>query len=208
MDISKQPRLTFNRKMLLAIKHGIRNVTKYLGRSFVIILTVGIGVALATAIIAAANGSNEQVRLLLHEKSLPAQINLDQIHDTLNQARDALTYMAYAFSGIFVGVVTWVSMEKRCYAIGTARIKGLNVYDLLIEYLVEAIILCTLGGLAGIGLGYELCQLIPHQFTLLPMHFRWEDVQRVFPQVSSFSFLIASLITIIFALRPNPNRPR
>ena len=193
-----------SRRVVLATKHGTRDVFRHFGRSLLIILTVAVGVALAIAIIAAANGCDDKVRNLLAIRLLPPQIDLSTIQGTLDQTRDALTYLAYVFSGMFVGIVTWVSMEKRRYAIGAARAKGLKTTDLITEYMVEAIILCVLGGFTGIGLGYVFCQFIPNTFPLLPMHFKWLDVLHVFPQVSGLSFFITFLITIGLALRPDP----
>jgi hypothetical protein len=186
----------------LALKRGWMDIFRDRSRSCLVVLSVSNGVGLAIAIIAAANGSDEHVRELLQGLKLPPQIDVRQIHETLGQARDALTYLAYAFSAFFVGLVTWISMEDRRYHISASLAKGFDVHELMIEYVLEASILCMVGGLVGIGVGYLLCLLLPSGFSHLPMHFHWNDALHVFPTVSVIAFLITLGITLLLSFRP------
>jgi ABC-type antimicrobial peptide transport system permease subunit len=207
IDLNRSP-ISGKKALTLAMKEGLRDIRMYIGRSFLIVLSVASGVALAIAIIAVANGVDDQVKSLLQLKFLPPQINLKQIQQTLDQAREALTWLALIFSGCFVGMVTWISLEQRRYSVSVKRARGTGMPSIITEFLLEAFILCVLGGLAGWGLGILLCQWIPHRYPLLPIHFRWEDSWYVFPEVALFSWLIASGITFCLALRPKPQPQR
>jgi ABC-type antimicrobial peptide transport system permease subunit len=180
-------------------ERATRNIVEEPLRSLVLSLTVATGVALAITIIAASNGVERKVNDLL-AAPLPAIINLNDIHSVLHQTRDVLAFLAYLFTAALVGIVTGMSVGERRREIGLGIQHGLYVSRIVTSLLIEAGLLCSLGGLVGVGLGNALSTMIQHVIVLLPMHPDGKDVLTVFPIVTGLSFGMTALMTIYAAL--------
>lgn len=78
---------------------------------------------------------------------------------------------AIGFAGGFIGIfsilvggfgvanIMFVSVKERTNIIGIKKALGAKRYIILLEFLIESIILCVLGGIFGLGLVYALIQL-------------------------------------------------
>jgi putative ABC transport system permease protein len=185
----------------MAVERAGLNILEEPGRSAMIILSVGTGVALAISIIAASNGVQEEVNILLNAQQLPPEISVTSIQQTLIESRSLLTKLAFDFTAALVGLVTWVSMGQRRRQIGLARQHGLYIREILIELLSEAAVLCLVGGIVGVIAGNLLCAVIQHSIPNLPMHPRPEDVVLVFPVVTLLSFVATAAVAAYFAIR-------
>ncbi len=107
---------------------------------------------------------------------------------------------------LFVGSVgimnmMLVSVNQRTREIGIRRAIGAKRRDIFLQFLIEAVVMCSIGGLLGIGLGIgigygcshiavKIVQVIPH----------WPVV--ISPQWMAISVSIAAFIGIVFGLYP------
>ena len=182
---------------------AIDSLKKRPAQAAMLLGSVAVGVALALAIIAAGRSVQDKVTVLLDIRPRPTQIDFDEIEDVLQQTRTLLTRLAFAFTAVLVGAVTWLSISRRRREIGIKRQFGIHVWEVLAELWAEATILCIAGGLVGVALGYLLCNVIGSQLPSLPMTLQLTDVLLVFPVVVVLSFLATAVVASYFAIFPS-----
>ena len=110
-----------------------------------------------------------------------------------------------AFS-LFVGSVgimnmMLVSVNQRTREIGIRRAIGAKRRDIFLQFLIEAIVMCGIGGLFGIGLGIGtgyVCSYIAVKIVKVIPH--WPVV--ISPQWMAVSVSISAGIGILFGLYP------
>jgi putative ABC transport system permease protein len=88
-----------------------------------------------------------------------------------------------AFAGLFVtglslfvgaiGImnITFVSVRERTKEIGTRKALGARRRTILLQFLVEAVSICAVGGVAGLGLTYFLCLGVQAAMPSFPLVF-------------------------------------
>ena len=82
-----------------------------------------------------------------------------QILDTLTLVLAAIAGISLLVGGIGVSNIMLVSVQERTREIGLRKALGARTRDITAQFLVEAIVLCGVGGVLGIGLGIGLAVL-------------------------------------------------
>ncbi|QPW12259.1 ABC transporter permease [Mammaliicoccus sciuri] len=128
--------------------------------------------------------------------------DMEEIMKSITQVFDAITYFVAAVAGISlfiagIGVmnVMYISVAERTEEIAIRRAFGAKGRDIEIQFLIESIVLCLIGGIIGLIIGILISKLVE---AVTP-----DMVQSV---VSLGSILLAvgvsTLIGIVFGLIP------
>lgn len=107
----------------------------------------------------------------------------DQMTQTIRKASDSMTLLITAIAGISllvggVGVmnIMLVSVTERTHEIGIRLSVGARPGDIMRQFLIEAMVICTLGGLIGIigsGIAGLIFAQVTRQFTMI---FTWPPI--------------------------------
>jgi putative ABC transport system permease protein len=102
----------------------------------------------------------------------------DSIEDNLAPVKTGLAIAGFGITGLslFVGAIgimniTFVSVKERTREIGTRRAMGARRSSILMQFLVEAIFVCMIGGVFGMGIAYGLKLLVDKAFPNFPFVF-------------------------------------
>lgn len=133
--------------------------------------------------------------------------NSDTIMQTIKSTTDAMSLLISGIAlislmvgGIGVMNIMLVSVFERTKEIGIRMAIGAKSKDIMIQFLIEAILLCAIGGAIGVGLAY----LIGYIFNMFGASFKM-----IFSTTSIFIALgVSSLIGIIFGYMPARNAAR
>jgi putative ABC transport system permease protein len=102
-----------------------------------------------------------------------------QILDTLTLVLAAIAGISLLVGGIGVSNIMLVSVQERTREIGLRKALGARTRDITSQFLVEAIVLCGVGGVLGIALGIGLAELAA-AVTPLPASVTWWSVALAF----------------------------
>ena len=129
--------------------------------------TISIQVATAEGMDAAAKHI-EQILRMRHglgadnENDFTISNQADQL-ETISNVTGTLTILLGSIGGISllvggIGImnIMLVSVTERTREIGLRKAVGAHNSDILLQFLIEALVLCVLGGLIGIGISYGL----------------------------------------------------
>lgn len=130
--------------------------------------------------------------------------NSDTIMQTIKSTTDAMSLLISGIAlislmvgGIGVMNIMLVSVFERTKEIGIRMAIGAKSKDIMIQFLIEAVLLCAIGGAIGVGLAY----LIGYIFNMFGASFKM-----IFSTTSIFIALgVSSLIGIIFGYMPARN---
>lgn len=175
-----------------------RNIFDGPYRSLGIVVSCAVGIAIAIAIIGAANGVQQKItsQIPSNTSSQPQQLQdkVNQIDDILSQTRTLLTVLSVGLTGAIVGLVTWISTGQRRRSISLQVQEGQRRNDLIVELLGESLFLCTFGGLIGVVLGLVLCNVIHNAISLLPISPDAGSILAIFPSTTLLAFGVAGAI--------------
>lgn len=143
-------------------------------------------------------GAFRRVRGLLPEQADNFAINEQQaFRSTLEPVKAGLAIAGLFITGLalFVGAIgimniTFVSVRERTREIGTRKALGARRRTILIQFLIEAVAVCLLGGVIGLVLAFGLFTLVAFSFPSFPVQFS---------PVLVFVALIISVLTGIFS---------
>ena len=124
-------------------------------------------------------GIVRKLRGLLPEQADNFSINEQAaFRSTLGPVKTGLAIAGLFITGLalFVGAIgimniTFVSVRERTREIGTRKALGARRRTILLQFLIEAVSICFLGGIIGLGLAFGLFQLVNHTFQSFPIHF-------------------------------------
>ena len=131
--------------------------------------------------------------------------NSDSIRETIQQTTATMTLLISAIAvislvvgGIGVMNIMLVSVTERTQEIGVRMAVGARQSDILQQFLIEAILVCLLGGVLGVLLSLGIGQIISH--------FAKDVIQMSYSTTSIIAaFVCSSLIGIVFGFLPAQN---
>ena len=126
----------------------------------------------------------------------------DQMKKQFETVLDGVTYVVAAIVGVSllvggIGImnIMLVSVTERTREIGICKALGATRADIMVQFLAEAVILCLLGGIIGIAIGYGLGALVGVIVPGIP-----EVVVPFWAIALSLSF--SSLTGVVFGIAP------
>lgn len=124
-------------------------------------------------------GAMRRVRRLPPE--LPDDFSINEqtaLRSTIDPVKTNIAVAGLFVTGLalFVGAIgimniTYVSVKERTREIGTRMALGARRRAILLQFLIEAVSICLIGGTAGVGLSYVMCTGIGAAFPSFPIRF-------------------------------------
>ncbi|WP_322087379.1 MacB family efflux pump subunit [Burkholderia sp. BCC1999] len=156
---------------------------------------------------AAAEKSLEKLMIQRHGRKDFFTYNMDSVVKTVEKTGQSLTLLlsliaviSLVVGGIGVMNIMLVSVTERTREIGIRMAVGARQSDILQQFLVEAVLVCLLGGTIGIALSFGLGALFSMFFA------QWKMVFSVGAIVTAF--VCSTLTGVIFGFMPARNASR
>lgn len=131
--------------------------------------------------------------------------NSDSIRQTIESTTTAMTLLISSIAiislvvgGIGVMNIMLVSVTERTNEIGVRMAVGARQNDIMQQFLIEAVLVCILGGLIGIGLAFAIGELINRVGS--------DSFQVIYSPTSIIAaFVCSTLIGVVFGFLPARN---
>ena len=133
--------------------------------------------------------------------------NTDTVRQSVRGATDAMTRIVLSIAlvslivgGIGVMNIMLVSVTERTREIGIRMAVGARRLDILSQFVIEAVLVCVIGGVLGVALAFATSFIVPHFFPDFPM---------VFSIFSIVAAVTVSMLTgVVFGFIPARNAAR
>ena len=147
-------------------------------------------------------GLYRRLRGLLPGEENNFEVNRSEaLEEQLGPVKSALALAGFFVTGLalFVGAIgimniTFVSVKERTREIGTRRAIGARRQAILLQFLIEAVSICLLGGFIGLSLAYGLKTAIAKAFPAFPFTFSTDLVV--------LAFVLSVLTGVLSGLAP------
>jgi putative ABC transport system permease protein len=96
---------------------------------------------------------------------------LDPVKSGIAIAGLFITGLSLFVGAIGIMNITFVSVKERTKEIGTRKALGARRRTILLQFLIEAVSICLIGGTVGLGLTYGLCLVVQSAMPSLPVEF-------------------------------------
>jgi putative ABC transport system permease protein len=124
-------------------------------------------------------GAMRRVRGLRPEQKDDFSINEQQaLRATIDPIKSGIAVAGLFVTGLalFVGAIgimniTYVSVKERTREIGTRKAVGARRRTILLQFLIEAVSICLVGGVVGLGLSYLMCVALAAAVPSFPIQF-------------------------------------
>ncbi|HEY0140492.1 MAG TPA: ABC transporter permease [Thermoanaerobaculia bacterium] len=124
-------------------------------------------------------GAMRRVRGLRPEQKDDFSINEQQaLRSTIGPIKSGIAMAGLFVTGLalFVGAIgimniTYVSVKERTREIGTRKAVGARRRTILLQFLIEAVAICLIGGLVGLALSWLMCAAVAAAFPSFPLQF-------------------------------------
>jgi putative ABC transport system permease protein len=124
-------------------------------------------------------GAMRRVRGLQPEQKEDFEINEQQaLRATIDPIKSGIAVAGLFITGLalFVGAIgimniTYVSVKERTREIGTRKAVGARRRTILLQFLIEAVAICLVGGAAGLAISWLLTTAVAAAFPSFPMKF-------------------------------------
>jgi len=127
-------------------------------------------------------------------------IDTRQIADAVSSSTKVMTSLLGAVAGVSllvggIGImnIMLVSVTERTREIGIRLAIGARAYEVLLQFLIEAVTLSCVGGLAGVGLAYVLCENLA---KVVGAPFLFD------PKINLIAVIFSAAIGILFGFMP------
>jgi len=123
--------------------------------------------------------------------------NIEKTSSTMTLLISAIAFISLVVGGIGVMNIMLVSVTERTREIGIRMAVGARQTDILRQFLIEAMLVCILGGVIGIGLAY---------FIGFILEYVKSDIRMIYSTSSIITaFSCSTLIGVIFGFLPANN---
>jgi putative ABC transport system permease protein len=124
-------------------------------------------------------GAMRRVRGLQPEQKDDFSINAQNaLRSTIDPIKSGIAGAGLFVTGLalFVGAIgimniTYVSVKERTREIGTRKAVGARRRTILLQFLIEAVCICLVGGVVGLAVSWLLCVAVVSAFPSFPMQF-------------------------------------
>ena len=125
------------------------------------------------------SGDMRRIRGLSPEQKEDFSINEQEgLRSSIGPVKAAIATAGLFVTGLalFVGAIgimniTYVSVKERTREIGTRKAVGARRRSILLQFLVEAVSICLIGGAMGLTLSWLMCAAVAAAFPSFPMRF-------------------------------------
>jgi putative ABC transport system permease protein len=118
---------------------------------------------------------------------------IGRILGLLTLVLSAIAAISLVVGGVGVSNIMLVSVRERTREIGLRKALGARQRDILLQFLIEAVLLCAVGGLIGIGLGVG-ASLLVGAVSPLPAEIAWWS--------PALAFAVSAAVGIFFGVAP------